>query len=108
MPNILAQLPASLKETVDIIRKSAFEGQDDIEVASDIKCYINPGEDLITVERGVGVRYLTFKMHVGTPIEDLLELDIVTRSDGSQLRVYRVRNYGTQLQNIILRSQGIV
>ena len=107
MPNILAQLPTSLKERVSISREDAFGG-DDIEVASDVECYINPGTDLITLDRGVGVRFLTYKMHVGAPVDGLSELDTVTRSDGSELQVYRVRSYGTAHMNVILRSRGIV
>ena len=108
MPNILAQLPASLKERVSISRENADDDEPDIEVASDVECYINPESDLITLDRGVGARFLTYKMHVGAPVDGLSELDTVIRSDGSKLQVYRVRSYGTAHMNVILRSRGIV
>ena len=57
MPNILAQLPASLKERVSISRENADDDEPDIEVASDVECYINPESDLITLDRGVGARF---------------------------------------------------
>ena len=109
MQNILAQLPASLKEIVSITREDAFGG-DDIEIAADIECYINPSEDLITVERGYTARYLTFKLHLGSPIEDIAELDDITRAEGKdprKLKVYRVVGYGTERTSLIVRSRGI-
>ena len=110
MPNILAQLPQSLTEVVNITRKSAFEGEPDIEIAAGILCYINPSEDLITVERGFTVRYLTFKLHLGSPILDIAELDDVTRADGKEprnLKVYRAVNFGTERTSLIVRSRGV-
>ena len=109
MSNILAQLPASLKEIVSITREDAFGG-DDIEIAIGVECYINPSEDLITVERGIVARYLMFKLHLGSPIEDVAELDDVTRVDGKEprtLKVYRVVGYGTEQMSLIVRSRGI-
>ena len=60
MPNILAQLPASLKERVSISRENADDDEPDIEVASDVECYINPESDLITLDqrRGCAVSHL--------------------------------------------------
>ena len=98
-----------MKEIVQITRESAFEDEDDIQVESDVECYIKPSEDLITTEGGVAIRYLTYKMHLGEPIEDMKEGDKIKRTnDNTQYWVYRVRNYGTAVMNLIIRSRGIV
>ena len=110
MPNILDQMPKSLLETVSITRESAFEGEDDIEVVIGVECYINPSEDLITVERGFTVRYLMFKLHLGEPIADIAELDDITRAEGKEprtLKVYRAVNFGTERTSLIVRSRGV-
>ena len=110
MQNILSQMPKSLLETVSITRESAFEGEDDIEVAIGVECYINPSEDLITVERGFTVRYLMFKLHLGEPIADIAELDDITRAEGKEprtLKVYRAVNFGTERTSLIVRSRGV-
>ena len=108
MPNILAQMPKSLLETVNIKREDAFGG-DDIEVASGIQCYINPDQDLISVEGGVAQRWLTYKLHLGEPLSDVFEGDQIERTDDDTgYKVYRILDYGSERMSMIIRSQGIL
>ena len=110
--NILAQLPADLKEKVNIYRIDEQRRRREV-VARDLECYINPGSNQIRFEDGVAVRILDSKMHIGQPNPDIQEGDRVQRYDAAgeeteELRVFSVRPYGKRQMNIILRSQGVL
>ena len=110
--NILAQLPADLKEKVTIYRIDELTNRREI-VAKNLECYINPGNNQIRLEDGIALKILDFKMHIGKPNFEIQEGDHVERfdADGEKLevlRVFRIRPYGNRHMNIILRSQGVL
>lgn len=110
--NILAQLPADMKEKVTVYRIDEHRRRKEV-VAEDLECYINPGGNQIRFEDGVPTRILDFKMHIGKPNPDIQEGDHVERYDAAGeklevLRVFRVRPYGNRQMNIILRSEGVL
>ena len=106
MPNILARLPADLKEKVTVYRIDELTRRR-TDVAEDLECYIKPGDSLIRLENGVAVKFVDYKMHIGKPNFNIQEGDHVERSDGEKLRVFRVRPHGRRQMNIILQGQGV-
>ena len=109
--NILAQLPASMKERVKVKRIDAHNNDTILDVADDVECYIEPGNDEIQVERGYARRWLRFTAYLAVPNFEIREGDIVLQKDvkvEDGMRVFRVQPYGKEAMNLILRSQGIL
>ena len=115
--NILAQLPASMKERVNIkridARKDSYRDPDAVmDVADDVEVYIEPGDDEIQVgEGGRAQRWLRSTVYLGVPNFDIREGDVVCKAgvapeDG--MRVFRVQPYGKETMQLILRTQGIL
>ena len=109
--NILAQLPADMKERVQIKRIDAHTADTVIDVADDVLCYIEPGNDEVQVERGYARRWLRSTAYLAVPNQNIREGDIVVQKgveieDG--MRVFRVLPYGKTQMQLILRTQGIL
>ena len=114
--NILAQLPADMKERVQIKRidakKDPYRDPDAVmDVADDVECYIEPGNDEIQVESGHARRWLRSTAYLAVPNPNIREGDIVVKKgveieDG--MRVFRVLPYGKTQMQLILRTQGIL
>ena len=84
--NILAQLPASMKERVNIkridARKDPYRDPDAvIDVANDLEVYIEPGNDEIQVEGGSATRWLRSTVYLDVPNFDIREGDVVCQKD---------------------------
>ena len=109
--NILAQLPADMKERVQIKRIDAHTADTVIDVADDMECYIEPGNDEVQVEGGYARRWLRSTAYLAVPNPNIREGDIVVQKgveieDG--MRVFRVLPYGKTQMQLILRTQGIL
>lgn len=85
------QIPNAHKETVNIVRQSAFDRREVITVATGVVCMIVPGTDLINVQSGVAVGEIRSRALLEQPIEGIAEGDIVQRSDNTALQVHRIR-----------------
>ena len=109
--NILAQLPADMKERVQIKRIDAHTADTAIDVADDMECYIEPGNDEVQVEGGYARRWLRSTAYLAVPNPNIREGDIVVRKDvkvEDGMRVFRVQPYGKTQMQLILRTQGIL
>ena len=88
------RIPNHLKETVTIVRQSAFERDKEMTIATDIACMIIPGSDLIRVDSGVPMGKTGWEALLEKPNTDIVEGDILRRSDNTELEVHRVRPLG--------------
>lgn len=86
------RIPPHLKETVTVMRESAFERGTLITVAEGVKCQIAPSKDLVHLESGVPVKESDWTVLLEQPNEDITDGDFLVRSDGSELKVHGVRH----------------
>lgn len=118
MPNILAQLPPELKETVKVIREEYDREEREnvvVDVAADLECHIVPEENQIQLiaDNNLARDARLFKAHLGGYNADIKEGDILLRGDDpddpdDELRVFLVRQFGTRLTQLVLQGRGIV
>ena len=113
--NFVDHVPEQYKESVNIVRENALspcepddpEIGDEIDVASDVVCYIVPDDAIVTVDGGVPIKMFGYKAHLQVPNDAIAEGDILKRPDGSKLQVYRVRPRGSDIMQLFLREEII-
>ena len=107
----LDYLPDEFKETVKIIRERASDNTV-IDVATDVVCWIVPENTMsgnqIALEDGVAISYELYTAHLLKPDPNIREADFVVRADKSEIRVFSVRPYGTDVMQLILRARRIL
>ena len=92
------RIPPQLKETVTIVRKSAFESRNETIVAEDVVCMVVPQTDIVEVVDGVGLSDMEWVALLESPNADISEGDVLRRADGTELPIRRVRALGSVLQ----------
>lgn len=92
------RIPTQLKETVSIVRKSAFERATETIIASDVICMVIPRTDVVQVVDGTGILDVEWVALLEIPHDDLTTGDFLRRADGSELQIRRVRMLGSVLQ----------
>lgn len=92
------RIPTQLKETVNIVRKSAFERATETTIATDVICMVIPRTDIVQVVDGTGISDVEWVALLETPHDDITTGDFVQRADGAQLQIRRVRLLGSVLQ----------
>lgn len=92
------RIPPELKETITIVRHSAFERGSEIVIAADVVCMIVPRADIVDVVDGTGISGMGWVGLLEVPLPDILAGDIVQRGGGAELQIRRVRSIGTVLQ----------
>ena len=92
------RIPPALKETVTVVRESAFKRDEETTIAENVVCQVQPGRDLIDVESGVPIKRSDLRTDwtvlLEKPNSDIIEGDFLRRLDGSELQVYGVRQIG--------------
>ena len=88
------RIPPHLKETVTVVRQSAFDREEEVPVASAVTCMIMPERDLIRLDSGVPVQFSGWEALLEKPNPDIAEGDILKRADKSELQVHRIRALG--------------
>lgn len=101
------RLPTQLKETISIVRKSAFERATETIVATDVVCMIIPRTDIVEVVDGAGISDVEWAALLETPHADITAGDFVRRADNSELQIRRVRALGAVLQ-LELKDENLV
>ena len=106
---MLFRIPPELKETVDIVRESAYDGASRETVAEDVKCMIQQGLNLVHLEGPVPITYSRQSAQrsedvvlLEKPNEKIVEGDVVVVREsrnknlpiGSELKVYGIRSLG--------------
>jgi len=92
------RIPPQLKETVTIIRNSAFESGTETVVAENVACMVVPQTDIVEVVDGVGLSDMEWAALLESPNADISEGDVLRRADGTELPIRRVRALGSVLQ----------
>ncbi len=92
------RIPTQLKEKITIVRKSAFERQQETHIATDVVCMIVPRTDTVQVVDGAGISDVEWTALLEVPNTDILAGDVIRRADGTELQIMRVRPLGSVLQ----------
>ena len=91
------RIPNEQKETVTVVRDSAYERSKRDTIAENVICMIVPRSDLvprserINVEAGVPVAVTGWIALLEAPNPDIVKGDFLLRSDGTEFRVEGVR-----------------
>lgn len=92
------RIPTELKQTVNIVRPSAFERTTETIIAADIVCMVVPRTDIVQVVDGTGISDVEWVALLEAPHDDITTGDFMRRADGSELQIRRVRALGSVLQ----------
>ena len=103
----LRYLPAQFKEKVRVIRQDAFDRDNLIEVATDVVCFIVPDESESSVIGGRGVPSSEFRytVHLEKPLDTLEPLDILERTDDSELQVVHIEKRSADIMKLQARDK---
>ncbi|RKU36346.1 hypothetical protein C6496_13900 [Candidatus Poribacteria bacterium] len=101
------RIPPQLKETVTIVRKSAFEHGTETTIAADVVCMVVPQTDIVEIVDGVGISDMEWAALLEVPNADISEGDIIRRADETELQIRRIRALGSVLQ-LELKQDDIV
>ena len=109
------RIPPQHRETVSIVRKSAFESADQTTVAEDVVCMIQPltsgipQRDATQLRAGVPVQQTEGIALLSKPNPDIKKGDFLVRSDSSRFRIVDVlRVKGSPVMRLYLREQGVL
>ena len=101
------RIPPQLKETVTIVRKSAYEHGTETTIAADVVCMVVPQTDIVEIVDGVGISDMEWAALLEVPNADISEGDIIRRADETELQIRRIRALGSVLQ-LELKQDDIV
>lgn len=87
------RIPPDMKETVTIVRQSAFERRT-LETVATVDCMILPQNDVIRVVDGVASGGTGWQALLEKPNAAITEGDILQRADNAEFSVHRVRQLG--------------
>ena len=103
------------KETVTVVRPSAYERNAETTIASDVVCMIVPRADIvpqrerINVGSGVPVAVTGWIALLEKPNREIETGDILWRSDGTEFRVSGIRTLqGSKVMQLELTEQGVL
>ena len=109
------RIPPEHKETVTVIRPSAYENNTEETVASDVVCMIVPRSDLlprtdlVNVRSGAPIAQTGWVALLEKPNEAIAKADILRRSDATELRVNDVRRLkGSPVMQLDLNEVSIL
>lgn len=89
------RIPTQLKEKITVVRKSAFERQQETHIATDVVCMIVPRTDIVQVVDGAGISDVEWVALLEIPNPDIVAGDVIRRADGTELQIMRVRPLGS-------------
>ena len=95
---MIFRIPTHLKETITVVRKSAFERQQETIIATDVVCMIIPRTDIVQVVDGTGISDVDWVALLEEPNADIVAGDVIRRADETELQIRRVRTLGAVLQ----------
>ncbi len=107
------RIPPQHKETVTVVRKSAYENGEETTVAEDVVCMIQPltsgvvQRGAVELRSGVAVQQTERIALLSTPNPDIAKGDFLVRSDLSEFRVIDVLEVkGSPVMRLYLRVHG--
>ena len=89
------RIPTQLKEKITVVRKSAFERQQETHIATDVVCMIVPRTDVVKVIDGTGISDVEWTALLEEPNPDIIAGDVIRRANGTELQIMRVRAIGS-------------
>ena len=109
------RIPPQHRETVTVVRKSATENGEELTVAEDVVCMINPvtsgipQRDATQLRSGVPVQQTELIALLSKPNTSIAKGDFLVRSDSSEFRIVDVlRVKGSAVMRLYLRGQGVL
>ena len=109
------RIPPAHRETVSIVRKSAFESAEETTVAEDVVCMIQPvssnlvERDATRLREGVPIQQSERVALLSKPNPDIAKGDFLVCSDSSQFRIVDVLQVkGSPVMRLYLRGQGVL
>lgn len=109
------RIPPQHRETVSIVRKSAFESAEETTVAEDVTCMIQPvtsgtvQRDATQLRAGVAVEETDRMALLSKPDMRIKKGDFLVRSDSSGFRVIDVLHVrGSPVMRLYIRSVGVL
>ena len=92
------RIPPALKETLTVLRRSAFERGDETVIAENVVCLVLPGRDLVSLDGGIPIKQSDLRSDwtvlLERPNPAIHEGDFLSRPDGSELQVFGIRRLG--------------
>ena len=108
------RIPPQHRETVTVVRKSAYENGEETTVAEDVVCMIQPltstfqQRDALRLNSGVGIDQTELTALLSSPNPLIQKRDWVRRSDGSELYVQNILHVkGSPVMRLYLLAQGV-
>lgn len=109
------RIPPQHKETVTIVRKSAYESTDEATVAEDVVCLLAPEsdgrsrQDAVRVSAGVPIGQSDWTALLEKPIPAIAKGDFLIRSDGTAFRVENIIFMtGSGVMQLQLKAQSVL
>ncbi len=109
------RIPPAHRETVRIVRKSAYERGEETTVVAGVVCMIQPvtsgvvERDATRVRDGVPTEQAERVALLSKPDTRIKKGDFLIRSDSSEFRVIDVLHVrGSSVQRLYLRGQGVL
>ena len=109
------RIPPQHKETVSIVRKSAFESADQTTVAEGVTCMIQPltsgipQREATQLREGVPVAQTEMIALLSKPNPNIAKGDFLVRSDENEFRIVDVLGVkGSPVMRLYLRGQGVL
>ena len=109
------RIPPQHRETVRIVRKSAFESAEETTVAENVTCMIQPvtsgtvQRDATQLRAGVAVEETDRMALLSKPDTRIKKGDFLVRSDSSEFRVIDILHVrGSPVMRLYIRSVGVL
>lgn len=109
------RIPPQHRETVTIVRKSAFESAEETTIAEDVVCMIQPltsgipQREATQLREGIPVQHSERVALLSKPNPDIAKGDFLVRSDASEFRIVDVLQVkGSPVMRLYIRSVGVL
>lgn len=109
------RIPPQHKQTVTIVRKSAYESTDEATIAENVVCMLAPEtdgrsrQDAVRVSAGVPIGQSDWTALLEKPNPAIAKGDFLRRSDGTEFRVESVLGMqGSPVMQLQLKAQGVL
>lgn len=109
------RIPPQHRETVTIVRKSAFESAEETTIAEDVVCMIQPltsgipQREATQLREGIPVQHSERVVLLSKPNPDIAKGDFLVRSDSSEFRIVDVLQVkGSPVMRLYIRSVGVL
>ena len=103
------------RETVTVVRRSAYESDEETTVAEDVVCMVQPllsspvQRDALQLGSGVAVQQSEMLALLSKPNSLIEKGDFLVRSDSSEFRILDISQLkGSPVMRLYLQAQGVL